>query len=69
MARAGLRSEAYIKINGKEVLFYEREADGTEKWHLPKAEFKQYEACMLANLSKHMSEYVSNNPDCSILNT
>lgn len=68
MARAKLRTRHFVIIDDKEVLYMEKDIDGNVIWHLPKEQFRQYENKMMANVSRGMSEYVNNNPDCALLN-
>ena len=56
MARQAISSDVYIRIGGKDKLWYSVSEDGKITWHLPKdiKEKKQ----ILNNISNSMCEYV-----------
>lgn len=55
----------HIPINGENHLWYEVDEDGNEKWYLPRDEAEAVKAVkqMVANVSRNMSDFYSNNPE------
>lgn len=60
-----LKVRIYIPINGENHLWYEVDEDGNEKWYLPKDHAEAVKAVkkMMANVSKNMSDFYSNNSE------
>lgn len=63
MARRNLTLKAYIKVDGKKILWYEIDEKGKVTWHLPKEEGKRYKEKMLKNVSEEMSRYAVEHPE------
>ncbi len=61
-----LTSQAYINIDGEDVLWYEIDEDGKVTWYLPENESEILEQKMLDNISRNMSRYIMSHPDSTL---
>ncbi|MGN0488385.1 MAG: hypothetical protein ACI4HO_03875 [Ruminococcus sp.] len=67
MADRKLTAKSYVKIDGKNVLWYDIDENGKVTWYLSKEESEKIKEKMLKNISEQMSRYAYAHPE-TILN-
>lgn len=70
MARHGepLTCNAYIKINGENVMWYSIDGHGNTTWYLSQELTKPYVDQMLENMGKGMNAYLEAHPESALWN-
>ncbi len=66
MASKKLTLKAYIKVEGKDVLWYEIDENDNVTYYLPKEKTQAYVKAMLKNTGERMSQYINNHPEATL---
>ena len=63
-----LTVRVYVNVNGKDVLWSEKDSKGNKKCFLSAEDETKYIKAICNNISKGMTEYVQDHPDSVLLN-
>lgn len=63
-----LTVRVYVNVNGKDVLWSEKDSKGNKKCFLSAEDETKYIQAICNNISKGMTEYVQDHPDSVLLN-